>query len=102
MKHNVTNFDEIADAGRKACAGTSLQVVLAVLQLRGDWPAMSQMLGVRIWSHKHHPCLCCRANSGDLKNLPTNVSLESDGWGTWSDQDHAMEIQRCSKVLFIL
>lgn len=36
-----------------------LPFIVAVLELRCDWPAWNEMSGVRFWNHRSHPCPKC-------------------------------------------
>jgi hypothetical protein len=83
---------------RLAMSGQPLHIVTPLLEFRGDWPAVVELLAMRSWKHKFHPCPCCTAAGDELYDF-TNLSLENSGWEAWTQSDHELEILRCKKVV---
>ena len=55
-----------------AVAGEPSQVRVAILEIRADWPAWTDLIGVRQWSHKLAPCPCCDTS---LARMFSNLDL---------------------------
>ena len=57
--------------------------------LRGDWPAITDLLAVRQWRHRHHPCALCGITQVQMQD-PTyarHISLRSTPWAAYTDAD---------------
>jgi len=36
------------------------ELALVLVDVKGDWPAFLELVGLRYWAHKQHPCpVCC-------------------------------------------
>ena len=90
-RHDGKPFDPIIDADLLARAGKNLGFVTPVVQLRGDWPAICELLGFRQWAHSKHPCLMCKTSKFTMTSDAAlhNVSCTTcpDGWYTREDYD---------------
>ena len=90
-RHDGKPFDPIIDADLLARAGKNLGFVTPVVQLRGDWPAICELLGFRQWARSKHPCLMCKTSKATMTSDAAlhNVSCTTcpDGWYTREDYD---------------
>ena len=96
-RHDRTVFDPVSDVHR-VCLQGPLGVVLAVVQIRADWPAYCQMFGMRQWSHKVCPCPYCDITQKDILKVPAGVTLDVAPWQDFTQEQYDAELRRCSKV----
>ena len=50
---------------------------LPLLDLKGDWPAVVSLFGMRTWSHNIHPCPLCTAKKPDLADVSSSFTASS-------------------------
>jgi hypothetical protein len=77
-------FDPEDDASLCALRGQNLCVRLVVVEFRGDWPAWSDVSGIRQWGHKQYPCPTCDCPKSAIKDL-TGVTLCSVPFETYDE-----------------
>jgi hypothetical protein len=94
-RHDCTSHDNEI---RQLREGQALPTTLAIVQLRGDWPAFCEVGGYRVWSHKTHPCFMCDSNLKSLGKLVPNITVEDGPWKTWTPSDYDDEVGRCKMV----
>ena len=69
-----------------------LGFVLAVIEIRADWPAWCSLSGTRIWKHARFPCPKCDMPASMITNVSTLglVTLTSGPWEPYL-QKHYLE-----------
>lgn len=60
-----------------------MNIVLAVVEMRSDWPAFNEMSGTRTWSHARYPCPVCDCPLAGLKQLG-GITQESLPWNLYT------------------
>ena len=73
-----------------------LGVVLAVVEFRGDWPAICEVVAMRQWNHTAHPCYKCKIRKARMLTTVSGFTLDSGPADRWTDEDHQDEIRRCT------
>ena len=63
--------------------------------MRGDWPAICEFLGMRIWAHKLHPCLFCTTSKSELGQYE-GVSIDDAPWSDYTRDNYDNEIAGCT------
>ena len=93
-KHDGREFEEGSFwHGRR---GEPLGCVLAVVGLRGDWPAVAEFFSVRSWSHNKCPCFFCTVPKARMQSIAgfQNVSLDEGPWDNFDANDHLEQIRQ--------
>ena len=78
-------------------AGTTIGMVMPMFQLRGDWPAVVDAVGMRTWSHKFHACPVCLCPKDELCDVESHT-IHSSPHDEWTAEKHKAEIDRCCNV----
>ena len=102
-RHDLTEFDPIRDACRIArnAAVTMLGIIIAVVEYRGDWPALVEILAMRYWGHATHPCFLCKMTRHRLTTTIDQFTLHSGPAEPWDDRDHKAAVDKC-KIIFLV
>jgi hypothetical protein len=100
-RHDNSPFDIELDGfriERNESGVDLLALFLAVVEFRGDWPAMTEVAAVRNWAHKYHPCMFCHISLAQLKAAIacSGFSLDAGPFPDWTDADHRAEVTRCT------
>ena len=88
-KPNGQKFDD-ADP-RASRTETRLGFRVAVIQLRGDWPAICEMVGHRTWSRGTFPCVFCDAPKSELSEF-NNAGLATSPWSGFGREEYEHEL----------
>ena len=75
-----------------------MNIVIAVLELRGGWPAWCEVGGFRTWSHVQAFCCRCNLSLRSLRHFD-RITITEGPWHEWSDQDHNAEVTRCKRTV---
>lgn len=81
--------------GSKGKFAKHKKYVLALLHLRGDWPAVCEALGCRQWSHARHPCLKCKIPLDKINSDAMFACSCDDGpYDEYSDEDYFADVNK--------
>lgn len=95
VRHDGVMFSqETGDLGRLEVAGGPLSQVLAVCEIRADWEALCDVMGLRRWQHNRYPCVICSCPRARWMDF-SGVSLDSGPADHWEPSDYVDEIARC-------
>lgn len=95
-RHDGSPF-ESGEESHQVKAGTPMAAKLAVIELRGDWPALTDEFGLRQWQHGQHPCFLCRCPLSSMNDV-SGYTATSGPWPLWTQHDHAAYISQHKKV----
>ena len=82
-----------------------LQFVLAILELRADWPAWAAFVGIRTWSHHTFPCPKCDLRLSVLKDSTKQGAIRRGAalpWTPYTHDDYLNDIARHSIDEFLV
>lgn len=73
-----------------------LSFVVAVIELRADWPAWCEVSGVRSWAHSLFPCPKCDLPLARMTTAAYihSVSVESGPWNKYGQQNYDADVGR--------
>jgi len=74
-------------------SGQPMSVRLAVIEIRDDWPAWTEMTGYRTWKHKLCPCPCCNVPLASLTDLRM-FCIDGGHWEQEDEESHGAEVAR--------
>jgi hypothetical protein len=96
LRHDGHEFSPETESRLLDSAGKRLPWVAPLIQLRGDWPAICEVLGQRTWSHKVSPCLFCTIPKNVLKSSSSldNISLSSCSHPLYTHEDYVRDVAR--------
>ena len=96
LAYDGSNFGS-SELHLQEVAGHRMVARIAVLELRGDWPAFVDELGLRTWAHNQHACFLCRCPRFMLQDLEGYTS-SSGPHELWTQADHDATIAMNKKV----
>ena len=72
--------------------------VIAVIELRADWPAWAEVAGIRIWKHAIFPCPKCdmRLVAITCNELIGQIKLNSQPWNGYTHEHYLQDIKKHS------
>jgi len=100
LRHDESKFDGEFDSFRAARESDCLGFRIAVIQVRGDWPALCEMAGYRTWSHNVCPCFLCNIPKKSSA-VTNNIGLASAPWQRFTRAQYDAEVARCSVLVTI-
>jgi hypothetical protein len=75
---------------------TTLSFVIAIIEMRADWPAWNEVAGVRSWAHGRFPCpkcdlpLCKMITCGYVNR----VTLHNGPWNEYRHEQYLADVKR--------
>ena len=100
VRHDGKPLDD-ADAALAASAiGRQLGFVIAVVEIRADWPGFVLPMGLRTCSHKSCPCPFCKTTKSNMNDL-SRLSLHSGPAQHYTNEEYRLEKrarERCVTV----
>jgi hypothetical protein len=86
---------------RELSSNADLNFVIAVIEVRADWPAWTNLSGMRIWAHKVYPCPKCDSSVEMINNVSQwgLVTLNTGPWKPYQHHDYLADIRR-HKIVF--
>ena len=103
MRHDGKQFDPVLESELLSVAGKPLGFVIALIHIRGDWPAVAELFGFRLWSHLDAPCMICKTNKAKMLSPSSlcNVTLESGPEEFFTHEDYLEEVRRCTITVLV-
>ena len=71
----------------------SLGLHLIVVEIRGDLPALAQLMGFRSWAHDSAPCPFCDADGENMFNF-ARCSTTTPTWHEYTHEEIEDEIEK--------
>ena len=97
LRHDGSHFNQPWDEHRSNSRGLPLEVCIAILEFKADWPALCECLCLRSWSHNLSPCFGCNVSKDRLGDM-NNVCLDNGPWDDYTDEDLKRDIERSEIV----
>ena len=96
-RHDGSIFLAGVDDRLRHLGGKLMSARLAVIETRGDWPALVDEFGLRQWSHKFFPCFLCCCPKAMLDSI-TDYTSTSGPYPSWTAADHQNAVNLNKKV----
>ena len=92
----VPNADEYENRIERLAG--QLMFVLAILEIRADWPAWAEFVGIRTWAHHTFPCPKCdmRLHRCIDSTIQGSIRRGSLPWTPYTHDDYLGDIKRHS------
>jgi hypothetical protein len=77
-----------------------LVFLIAVIEIRTDWPAFCEVIGVRQWGHATYPCPKCNLTLQKMITTAylSQVTVDSGPWKKYGQQEYLEDVKRSSIV----
>lgn len=77
-----------------------LSFLIAIIEMRTDWPAWCEVIGVRSWAHGRYPCPKCDLPLSRMitANYISQITLDSAPWGKYGQEQYLADVHRSTIV----
>ena len=92
---------ELLMPGVDANTYSVLAFVIAVIEMRTDWPAWCEVVGVRSWAHGIFPCPKCNCPLSKMitASCTTQVTIENGPWEKYGHEEYLADVARSTIVV---
>ena len=79
-----------------------LAFMIAVVEMRTDWPAWCEVIGVRTWAHARFPCPKCNCPLSKMVVAPctSQITLENGPWEKYGQEEYLADVRRSTIVVW--